>query len=305
MRVIKPIEITDSNLTSSTIPEPDTGETVWAAGTYNLGDRRIKTDTHRVYEVTADPSTTDDPTGANQGVNANPPTWVDVGPTNRWAMFDNVNSTQSIETTQLIVEVTAGQITNSIAGFSIEDANDINVTVTDPVDGVVYNTDIEMNDNSAVADWYYYFFAPIIKRNSFVLLDLPAYKGATVKITVDGNNIKFGNFVLGNNLDLGIANYGTSLQLLDFSRKETDIFGNTVVTPGRTSKLVEYDVTIQKDRIGYVFDVISSVTSIPAVWVGTDDVDDVTAVFGYYRGYQNNISTPTITDATLTIEGLV
>lgn len=302
MIVVKPVEVTDSILTSSTIPEPDTGETVWTPGTYTLGTRRISTTTHRIYEVVADPDTTDDPV---VGVNANPPTWVDVAPTNKWAMFDTVNSTRSEETTQLIVEITAGQVVNSIAGFSIREVNDINITVTDPIDGIVYNTDVDMNDNSEVADWYYYFFSPIVKRSNFALLDLPAYPNATIKMTADGNDIKFGTLVVGNQFNLGAANYGTSVQLLDFSRKETDDFGNIVVTPRRNSKLVDFDVTIAKDRVNFVFNFISTITTIPAVWIGDDGSNDPTLVFGYYRDYQNNISSPTITDATIQVEGLV
>lgn len=137
------------------------------------------------------------------------------------------------------------------------------------------------------------------------MLDLPAYSNATLTLTVNGNNILFGNLVLGNQVPLGIANYGTSVQLLDFSRKETDIFGNTVVTKGRTSKRVTYDVTIQKSKVNYVFDTIASVTTTPAVWIGDDASNDPTLVFGYYKDFQNNISSPTITDATITIEGLV
>lgn len=304
MRVVKPEEITDAKFTSSTIPEPDAsvGEIEWVAGNYTTGTRRISTTTHRVYEVTADPDTTDDP---EVGVLANPPTWVDVAPTNKWALFDSVNSTQSTETTQLVIEITNGQTINSVAGFSIEGTTAINVTVTDPTEGVVYDTDVDMVDNSAVADWYYYFFAPIVQVSQFALLDLPAYPAATIKITFDGGAIKVGSLVLGNQLELGIANYGTSVQLLDFSKKEADSFGNIVVTKGRNSKLVDFDVTIPKEKVNYVFSVISSITTIPSVWVGDDGSNDPTLVFGYYRDYQNNISSPTITDATIQVEGLV
>lgn len=305
MRVVTPITINDSLLTSSTIAEPDTGEIVWIAGTYNLGDRRINTTTHRVYEVVADPSTTDDPVGANQGINANPPTWVDVAPTNKYAMFDLINSTQSLEDTSLIVEIDTNVVTNSIAGFSIDGASTINVTMTDPVDSVVFNRDIDMTDNSDIGSWWDYFFSPIIRASSFIVLDMPPYPNATIKITVTGTTIAFGNLIVGNQITLGISNYGTSLQLLDFSRKETDTFGNTVVTPGRTSKLVNFDVTIPRSRVGYVFNQLTKLTGFPSVWVGTNEEDDATLVFGYYRDYQNNISSTEITDATITVEGLV
>jgi len=307
MIVVKPITIIDAILDSSTIAEPDSGETTWIAGTYNLGDQRIQIATHRIYEVVADPSTTDDPTGANQGINADPATWIDAGPTNKWAMFDNINSTASTEATQLVVEITPAELFNAVAGFQIFDVTDINVTVDDPVAGEVYNTDVDMVDNSEVIDWYYYFFSPIIRASSFALLDLPAYPNATMTLTVDGGSaIEFGNFIIGSQLTLGVANYGTSVQLLDYSRVETDTFGNKVVTPGRTSKLVNYNVTVLRSKVNYVFDTLSSLTGIPSVWIGgSGGTDDATLVFGYYRDFQDNISSPLITDATLTIEGVV
>lgn len=303
MRVVKPITITDSKFTSSSIAEPDVsvGEVEWTAGTYATGVRRIKSSTHRVYEVTAIPDTTDDP---EVGVLADPPTWVNVAPTNKWALFDNLNSTKSEISTQLIVEVTPAEIVNSVAGFGIEGAGAINVTMDDPSAGIVYDNDLDLVDNSQVANWYHYYFEPIIRTSQFALLDLPTYPSATIKITIDGGDIGVGSLIMGGVINLGIANYGTSVQLLDFSKKERDEFGNIIVTPGRTSKLVDYDVTIPKEKVNYVFNQLSQLTTIPSVWVGDDGSDDPTTVFGYYRNYQNNIDTPTITSATIQVEGL-
>ncbi len=304
MRVIKPVTIDDTILTSSTIPEPDTGETVWAAATFILGTRRINTTTHRVYEVVDPAGTTDDPVGVNEGINANPPTWVNVAPTNKFAMFDLVNSTKSVETTSLVVEIETGIITNSIAGIDIDGATAINVTMTDPTEGVVFDRDISMINNSQVAGWWDYFFQPIINRTSFVVLDMPTFPEATIKLTVTGADIKFGNLVVGNQITLGITNFGTSLELLDFSRKVVDDFGNTVVTQGRTSKLVNFNVTVQKELVGFVFDQMNQLTGFPSIWVGTTETDDATIVFGFYKDVQINISSPSITDLTLTVEGL-
>lgn len=296
MRVVLPIAVTEDSLTSSTISEPDSGETVYSAGTHATGVRRILTSTHRVYQVTADPSTTDDP---ETGILAIPPTWVDAGPTNKFAMFDNVNSTRSEETTTLIIEVDLGVVANSIAGFNISGVTNINVTVTDPIDGEVYNTDVIIDDSQLLE-----FFAEEDVKSEFILLDLPSYSNATIKLTASGTNIKFGNLVVGNKTILGVAKIDGSLQLLDFSKKETDSFGNTVVTPGRAGKIVDFNVSIDFTNVSFVFDVLSSLVSTPSVWVATDITGDATLVFGYYRNYQDNISSATLTNATITVEGL-
>ena len=302
MRVIVPRLIDDTIITSSTIAEPDTGEIVFAAGPLlPLGTERIVTSTHRVYQVVDPAGTTDDPL---VGIVAVPPTWVNVRPTNKFAMFDNVNSTQSEETTQLITEFEFGVVTDSVAGFNIADVDNINVTVTDPVEGEVFNVDVDMNDTSKINGFWEWHFIPINKKREFVVLNLPYFSDATIKLTADGTDIKFGNLIIGNETILGATKIGSSLQILDFSRKETDDFGNTVVTPGRNSKLVDFDVNVPIDDVGFVFNTLSDLTTTPSVWSGTDEVDDPTLAFGYFRDVQQNISTHIFTDLTISVESL-
>lgn len=299
MRVVKPITMTDAILTS-TIAEPDTGETVWTAGTYNVGDERIKLSTHRIYRATT--TTTDDP---EVGVLADPPTWTNIGPTNKYAMFDSVNGTQSTATTTLDVDIEPGVIVTSVSGFNIS-ASTIDITMTDPTDGVVYSESLDMFDNTDIIDYWEYFFLPIVNKTEFVLTGLPSYPLATTSVDFGATGtINVGTLVLGRELNLGIALYGGSLKLLDFSKKTQDEFGNFVVTQGRTSKLVEFDVAIEKVKTKYVFNALSLLTTVPAVWIGSDDVDDESLVFGYYRDSQINISNPTYNDCTITVEGLV
>ena len=52
MNIITPITVTAAMIGgATTIAEPAAGETAWvSAGTYALGDLRIRTSTHRVYK---------------------------------------------------------------------------------------------------------------------------------------------------------------------------------------------------------------------------------------------------------------
>ena len=79
MKLIRPTALSDAMLTSSSATENDYA--VWSSGTaYGVGARVILTSTHRKYEALA----------ASSGVNpsSDPAKWLDLGPTNRWAMFD-------------------------------------------------------------------------------------------------------------------------------------------------------------------------------------------------------------------------
>tara|TARA_R110002126_G_scaffold87088_1_gene209881 strand:- start:2546 stop:3460 length:915 start_codon:yes stop_codon:yes gene_type:complete len=303
MRVIKPATITDATFTSSDIPEPDAtqGEVVWTAGTYTLGDQRLVISTHTIYQVVV-ASTTDEPTA---GAALTVPSWVVLKPSNKWAMFDNVNGTQSIYPSDLTIELTQGVINNSLASFNVTGASSVDITVTDPTEGVVYTKTVEMLNNEAVVDYYEYFFSPLIPLTEFALTDLPAYSAATIKVDYIGDaGINVGTLIVGNAAVLGVANHGTSLQLLDFSVKDTDEFGNFIITPRRNSKLVDFDCTVLTSRVSYVFNTLSSLTTTPAVWLGTESTSDATLVYGYYRDSQINISGPIISDCTIQIEGL-
>jgi uncharacterized protein (DUF2141 family) len=54
-----------------------------------------------------------------------------------------------------------------------------------------------------------------------------------------------------------------------------------------------------------VYNTLSNLTTKAAVWVGTIETDDSTLVYGYYRNMNINIGAPTISSATINIEGLV
>lgn len=303
MRIIKPVKISAAALTS-TIPEPDpsAGEVEWTAATYNQGDQRILSSTHKVYEVVA-ATTSDKPdVGAAKQV----PTWIEIGATNKWRCFDQVVGSQSTSSSPLTIELDLNKIVSGLAVFNMNGVNSVRVTVTDPVDGLVYDNSILLRDESLVVDWFSYFFEGFNIKTEFVLVDLPAYKNAVIKLEFLGAaDISVGEIVAGQILDLGVAVYGTSLQLLDFSRKERDDFGNFTIVRRRTSKLVDYDVRIMKGRINYVFGVLSGVTTTPCVWLGTAQLDDATLIYGYYKDTTINIDAPSYCTASITVEGLI
>lgn len=299
MRVVKPHTPTDATVTLN-LPEPDAtlGEVEWVAGPYVVDDEVILSSTHRRYRCVT--NTSDNPAvGAAKDV----PTWVDIGPTNAWAMFDNVNGTKSLHPTLIDITYTPNLLTTAVAGFNIS-ANSILVTMTDPTDGLVYSNTLDMIDNSDIVDYWEYFFLPIINKTEFVLLDLPSYILATVDVTITGTDVSAGTVVFGPQITLGVALYGTSLKLFDASIKTRDEFGNFKIVPRRTSKVVEYDVHADKSKVGYVFNQLSQLTTVPSVYVGTDETDDSTLVFGYYEDCQINIDSPTICSMTIRVQGL-
>ncbi|MGO1190270.1 hypothetical protein [Vibrio casei] len=275
--------------------EVDPGDPVPAGSVF------IKASTHRKYEAVVD--TTLDPI---DGVNTIQSEWVDIGPTNRYSAFDGVIGNISEHQDEIIYTIRPQSQFNSISGFNVSGAREINVTMRDSSGVIVYDNDIVMRDNSEVTNWYQYFFSPIIEKSQFSVNDLPTYGGSSITLTIIGTGqVSIGEVVIGRQVDLGVAEYGTSLQLLDFSSKVQDNFGNFEVIRRGTSKLVNYDMNIQKNRVDYVFRKLASITTIPCVWVGVDEYNDATTVYGYYKDSTINIDSPSICSTTISVEGLV
>jgi hypothetical protein len=148
LKVITPIPITDSILTSSTVPEPDTGEALWLVGTtYALGAVVYKN--HKLYESVVAGNVGNDPEDDIQNDPANPPPyWLDLKQnTNQWAMFDNKRSTQTIGTSPMTVVLEPVQNLTSIGLFNV-DAQTVRIKgetaglfCTRATDGTYYDSD--------------------------------------------------------------------------------------------------------------------------------------------------------------------
>lgn len=302
MFAIKPITITEVMMTNN-IPEPDSsvGEVEWSAGTFNLGDQRIVSSTHRVYRVVAIPSTTDSPL---VGVLADPATWVDIGPTNAWAAFDSINNTRATGADlQYVIE--PGTVVTTVAGINISGAETINVTVTSPSMPDDVSIDVPMVDNSMIDDFFDYFFEELITRSEFIVPDLPFYSDTTITVTINGDEVGIGNLIIGKELDFGKANYGTGLSSLNFGKVTESPYGYVTFTPGNKVKLVDFNVTIQTAKVNYVFNQLKQLIDIPTLWYATGNLDDPTLVFGYHRDSRINIAYPSISDCTIQVRELV
>ena len=135
-------------------------------------------------------------------------------------------------------------------------------------------------------------------------MDLPAYRNATVTMTVDGGNIKFGSFVAGTSIKLGVANYGSSMDLIDFNSAKTDIFGNTTLpSTAAKAKLINFDIAIPEVLTSYVFDTLSDLINVPAVFVGSDKEYQGMTEFGAYKRFTQGLPAPSLTRGKLTIQG--
>ena len=295
MIIVNPVTITPAKFVSSTAVVST--RATWAAGTaYVTGNE--------VYYNFKDWKAAANSTGVTPGTD--PTKWTEIGASNRYAMFDGVINNVTTATSILNVRVTPGATVNSVSCFQVT-ANTVQVQVIDPVAGTVYDETKSMQDTTFVVDWYSYFFEPISSITDVLFNDLPAYGSADIRVIADagtGNPAIIGECVMGLQRGLGATNFNTSVSIRDYSRKETNAFGNVVITTGPYAKLADYDVTVETANVNFVQRALADIRTTPTVFIGDENRIE-TVVYGFYRNFNIVLSTPSISDCTIEVEGLV
>ena len=253
----------------------------------------------RVYEVLT--NNTDRP---DLGALLDPPTWLDLGVVNPLRMFDGKLDSLTASTSPLVVEITPNVIVNGIAIFNIN-ATTVQITMNAPTDGLVYDSGvIDLVDSGTITGWYEFFFGQRLQKFDLVKTDLPTYPSATITINaIGGDDITVGEIVVGKIQNIGDAQYGTSVGIIDFSRKEADQFGIFSIVKRRFSKRAEYDIKIPTGQNSGVQRTLADFRTTPLVWVGDENKLE-TVVYGYYRNFDILIAGPSLSDCTITVEGL-
>jgi len=295
MYVIKPNPITDAVLVSSTVPEVDYA--AWSApATYAVGDRVIRTTTHRIYEALVPGSSETPPESA-------PTRWVSVGSTNRWRMLDSEVGSVTTATSSLTVILSPGYAT-ALALLEL-DAQSITITVRDPSNVITYTTTRSL-DNSVLLSWYDYFYTDPVARSEVVFSNLSIGVGYTVAVTLTGSIVECGALVVGEATDLGAAEYGAGLGIIDYSRKETDEFGVTSITKRKYAKRLSVKLAFERAQMNLVFRTLASLRSTPCVFVTTEaDYYESMTVYGFWKDFRIDVSYPTMNNCTLEVEGLI
>lgn len=305
MIVIPPLEITDARLTSTNVPLGPNAE--WLVGTsYSIGNLVAdnSNDNHNNYEnlisgagkLPQDFSNSTDPAPATVD-------WLDLGATNRWAMFDRVNGTQTINANTIDVTLLPNAVVNGIAILNT-DVVFLQIIIDDPTDGIVYDRTVNMQ-NASVNDWYEFYFEEVIRDTDAVLLDLPAYPAATIRILADntGSVAAVGAVMVGAQKNLGATQYGTSSGIIDYSQKATDAFGNISIQQRSYSKRANYNVKTEIDATGSVQNDLTLLRSTPAVWVGDKNLSS-TFVYGFIKDFEITMTDPVWADISIQVEGL-
>ena len=233
--------------------------------------------------------------------------WVRTGPTNKMAMFDDQVSSISTATSEIIFAVTASAI-DTVSILNITAAK-TSISVTDvSTKESVYHDSNQLSGSESI-DWYsYFFYDEEFQRTSSLYLNIPSVSNALITIKISGTGtVTAGNFVYGQLKTLGDTQYGVSSGIIDYSRKETDEFGNTTFTRRNFSKRMNASVSLTNPNLNRVQRILYELRATPVLWIASTDLqfEEPLIIYGFYKDFSTEISYPTHSICNIQVEGLI
>ena len=231
--------------------------------------------------------------------------WVRVDSTNRWRMHDDSMGSQTANTDS-ITNVYAGTgIIDALALLNIS-AQSIQVTMTDSVEGVVFDQTFSGISDAGITDYYAWFFDPVVRITDMAITNLPPYVDAAIAVTLTdtGGTALCGECVLGKVLDVGGTQYGMRLGIQDYSVKQRNAFGIYTVLERAFNRTSDMNVWVENTAVDAVANVLSEFRAIPTVYIGSEDFGS-SIVFGYYKNFFVAVEFVNQSILSIEIEGLV
>lgn len=310
MITTRPINLTMSSITSSTVPYPDTGETLWNSGTSYAAGETVSYQINGVYHRFE----------SKQGSNLNKipqaypddknnAWWIDLGYVNRIAAFQLDRNTQTITASPYTVKINPnGRV--GVVGLANVEADNVTIKIYNASSVLVYSKTNGLLVRN-VYDWYTWTFAEYTQLNSTLFTNLPINSGYTIELvfTRATGSVKVGAIVMGMPIDIGRALMGgAGVRFINFSTFERDEFGESKITKRRNIPEVNYQLLIDKHKLNDVIRTFNDLNGEVTMWAGitesTHGYFESVFVIGMYKDFGNTIEHPNYVQADLKIEAI-
>jgi hypothetical protein len=230
--------------------------------------------------------------------------WIDAGATNRWRIFDQSITSQTSNPDTIVNTLTISGRADSVVLLNSNAASG-RVTMTDAIDGVVYDSTFNMVSNSGIQDWYAWTFEPIVRIQDKAITDMPPYANAVVAVTLTdiGGTPLCGGLVIGQSKDIGGTQYGAKVGIQDYSTKQRDAFGNYTILQRAFNKRADFTVWVLAAYVDALENLLATYRAIPIVYIGVTTYGS-TIIYGFYKDFSVDIAYPTESICTIQLEGL-
>jgi hypothetical protein len=299
MRIVKPlpVSITATNVADSPYAE-------WASGTtYSIGNKVKYSAKFPVHEFEALTETT----GVTPGTD--PTIWLDLGPKNQHAMFDDRTGTKTSRVGGVSVSFTVGRYFDTLALLALDAVSSVSVTVTYEGQTLFSETVTLLQE---VYSWFEFYFSPIGLKSAVILNPNVFVPGATVSLDLlagESDEVSCGLAMVGMSQWLGDTIYGATVGIEDYSTKEVDEWGNAFLLERAFSDRASISIELPTRQVDNLKKILSGVRATPALYdMNNSDLTEPfesLIIFGKYNSFEPSIDYHTTSFCTLEVEGLI
>lgn len=224
---------------------------------------------------------------------------------NQRLMLDQYNNTQTSNAEEIIIVLSPRAIAQGIFLGNV-DAIEARISSVDLSVGLVYQEVQSLLVSTSGGSFYNWCFKRWKKRSYAASVQLPPYANSLVTIAIKkpGGVAKCGMCVLGPLVDVGLAQYGLSREIKDYSTVNFNFDGTSNVVLRNFAKIMDVDLVIDNDQIDSVIEALEGYRQKPVAWIGTA-IYGSACLFGTYTSFKNVIAYPTQSNMSLQIQGTV
>lgn len=234
-----------------------------------------------------------------------PASWNMRTAINRWAMFDDRNSTQTSNPEEIVSVFSAKAITQGLF-VGAADASEVRVSMTHPTRGLVYSETKSLVLPRSGSSFFGWCFNRLRLRTWFLTLKLPVFANALVTVTIlkPGGVPKCGMCLLGPAIDVGLSLMGLSTELKDYSTTTFFADGSSSTVPRGFSKKMSADISVESDRVESIEDDLIKRRQKTLVFLGSTLRGD-TMLVGRFSSLRKVIDSYPRSKMALQIDGVL
>lgn len=235
--------------------------------------------------------------------------WLDVGPMNKWAMFDNYNTSQTSRSSNIEVQIAPGTRVDTVALLNLSGASSVRIQANNG--STYYDQTYSLSETAFADDWYAGTYSETFYKNRFAVSNITPNSGTTLTITISGSGTVYcGSCIVGLSKDIGDAEYGAEIGIDDYSLISRDDYGTLTITERDYNDRGDFTLFVPKEKNAAILSLITSYRADPVLWLMVPD-DDVVGdwdgpgiIYGIPTSFKSLIRQPSHVWYNLEITGL-